>query len=128
MRIGEIATNSGVNVQTLRYYERRGLIGKPRRTESGYRDYPAKTVSTVRSIKRAQSLGFTLEEIRELMGIRAARRNEDVLILVQDKRAEIDAKLRDLRRMRRALDAVVEQCACGGDVSRCDVLAELARE
>jgi DNA-binding transcriptional MerR regulator len=77
MRSGEVAERAGVNVQTLRYYERRGLIGQPPRSLSGYRAYPAATVETVRFVKRAQELGFTREEIGDLLELaaRVARRN-----------------------------------------------------
>lgn len=70
MRIGDVATRAGVNTQTLRYYERRGILGGPKRSASGYREYPTDTVRLVRFIKRAQELGFTLTEIEELITLR----------------------------------------------------------
>ena len=69
LRIGEVAHAAGVNVQTLRYYERQGLLPIPHRTPSGYRMYGAQTVDTLRAIKRSQALGFTLRDIRQLMAI-----------------------------------------------------------
>jgi DNA-binding transcriptional MerR regulator len=71
MRIGELAIHAGVNAQTLRYYERRGLVGANRRTGSGYREYGPNAVRQVRFIRRAQDLGFTLDEIGDLLGLRA---------------------------------------------------------
>jgi MerR family copper efflux transcriptional regulator len=129
LRIGQVARAAAVNVQTLRYYERQGLLPAPRRTPAGYRVYAAGTVDTLRAIKRAQALGFTLRDIRELMTIRSRRRSASAVgDMVAGKIGEIDDKIRDLRRMRRALRDVVERCECGGDLSRCDVLAGLGTE
>ena len=71
MRTSELADRVGVNVQTLRYYERRGLLSPPRRSQSGYRDYPDSTVGTLRFVRRAQQLGFTLDEVAELVDLAA---------------------------------------------------------
>ena len=126
LRIGEVAHAAGVNVQTLRYYERQGLLPIPHRTPSGYRMYGAQTVDTLRAIKRAQALGFTLRDIRQLMAIRSRRRSVSaVREMVAGKVREIDAKIRDLRTMRRSLRDVAERCKCGGDLSRCNVLEGL---
>ena len=126
LRVGQVAHAAGVNVQTLHYYERRGLLRAPRRTPSGYRVYHEDTVETVRGIKRAQALGFTLGEIRQLMTIHSGRRSPGTVIeMVTGKLREIDGKIRDLRLMRRSLQEGVERCKCGGDLSHCDVLAGL---
>jgi DNA-binding transcriptional MerR regulator len=112
MRIGEVAAQANVSIQTLRYYERRGLISKPGRRRSGYREYPPGVVRLVRLIKWAQHLGFTLDEIREMTcllqdsvsgsGIRdrAAAKIEDV-----------DNKIRDLQTIRAALQQIID-CYC----------------
>lgn len=129
LRIGQVARAAAVNVQTLRYYERQGLLPAPRRTPAGYRVYAADTVDTLRAIKRAQALGFTLRDIRELITIRSRRRSASAVgDMVAGKIGEIDEKIRDLRRMRRSLREVVERCECGGDLSRCDVLAGLGED
>ena len=70
LRTGQVAKQTGVNVETLRYYERQGLIDAPPRTASGYREYPAETVSRIRFIRRAKALGFTLQEIGDLLSLR----------------------------------------------------------
>ena len=95
MRIGEVASHTGVSVQTVRLYERRGLLKKPVRLPSGYRDYPIDALSFIRFIKRAQGHGFTLDEIRSLIHLReqsppAAKqmRNGIYLVLVHDGRAD----------------------------------------
>lgn len=125
LRIGEVARAAGVNVQTVRYYERRGLLPVPRRAPSGYRLYEEETVRRLRAIKRAQALGFTLRDIKELISIHSRRSAGEVREMVVGKLHEIDAGIRDLRAMRRALLDVAERCACGGDLSRCDVLEGL---
>src|SRR6059036_1826289 len=73
LKIGEVAAQAGVSIQTLRYYERRGILEAPARRPSGYRDYPSDTVRVVRFIKRAQELGFTLTEVEELLRLRQDR-------------------------------------------------------
>jgi len=114
MRIGELAARAGVNVETLRYYERRGLLAEPVRGPSGHRVYDEDTVRFVRAIKEAQSLGFTLAEIEEYL--RAARRpdrdaSEALRVRLAAKIDEVDAKLAGLRRVREDLARVVG-CAC----------------
>ena len=126
-RVGAAAEAAGVGVQTLHYYERRGLVAPQARTGGGYREYGEAEVRRVRAIKRAQALGFTLTEIRELIAIADARRpSRRVGALAQGKLAEIDARMKDLRRMRTALRGAVEACDCGGDLARCGVLDGLA--
>lgn len=129
--VGTCAREAGVHVQTLHYYERRGLLMPRRRPGSGYRDYGPTDVRRVKAIKRAQSLGFTLNEIRELISLadrpaRASRPPRRIAELAQAKLEEIDEKLRALKRMRLALRETLEACACGGDLSECQVLDGLA--
>ena len=113
MRVGEVAERAGVNVETLRYYERRGLLPEPERLPSGHRRYDEETVRFLRAIKEAQSVGFTLGEIGEYLG--AARRSgspsEALRIRMAAKIDEIDARIAGLRRMREELARVVG-CAC----------------
>ena len=124
--IGVAAAAAGVHVQTLHYYERRGLIRCPPRTPSGYRRYPPATVRTVRAIKRAQALGFTLDEIRELIRLRTRRGSARVVgALAQQRLAAIEEKIAVLTGLRDRLRQVLTACACAGDVRRCDVLAGL---
>ncbi len=125
LKIGVVAKQSGVNLQTVHYYERRSLLQSPERTASGYRIYDPATVAVLRAIKRAQELGFTLKEIRELIELQARRSPEDVLELLADKMRDLDERIRDLRLMRRSLQKGSERCKCGGDLSRCNVLAGL---
>lgn len=129
MRIGDVAARAGVNTQTLRYYERRGILGEPRRSPSGYREYPSDTVRLIRFIKRAQELGFTLTEIEELIALRqtSPERRTKVRELAAAKMRDIDEKLARLQAMRSALYRLVEDCACGGadPVTTCPILEAL---
>jgi DNA-binding transcriptional MerR regulator len=121
LRTGELAERAGVNIQTLRYYERRGLLAAPARRPSGQREYPQDAVRLLRTIKAAQRLGFTLAEIEELLDLSEHRRGTGELHRrAHAKVAEIDAKIDQLTRMRQALLEVVTaecdsltDCSCG---------------
>jgi DNA-binding transcriptional MerR regulator len=114
MRIGEAAAQAGVSVQTLRYYERRGLISKPARRPSGYREYPQDVVRLIRLIKWAQNIGFTLDEIKEMIGlIENQVRGGAVRSRAAAKIKDVDEKIRQLQTMRNALKARVD-CSCDG--------------
>lgn len=130
LRIGEVARRAGVNLQTVHFYERRGLLPTPPRTASNYRAYPADAVLRVRFVKRAQELGFTLKEIQELLSLRAAPRARcgDVRLRAEAKLQAIDAKMRTLRAMRRALTKLVAECSGSGPVTDCPILEALDSE
>ena len=112
MRISEAAGQAGVNVQTLRYYERRGLLPKPPRRSSGYREFPDDAVRIVRFIKRAQELGFSLDEVEELLRLRRSQRRDRGRIrrVAEQRVAQIDQKIIELQRMRSALTRLVHAC------------------
>ncbi len=126
LRSGELAERTGVEAATLRYYERRGLLAAPARTPAGYRRYPQGAVERVRFVRRARSLGFSLEAIRDLISLRAddhgARRVRD---LAEAKLAEIRAQIRDLRAMERDLKTLTEQCDGRGSGRECVILGAL---
>jgi Cu(I)-responsive transcriptional regulator len=126
MWIGETAREAGVNAQTLRYYERRGLLPRPGRRDSGYREYSADAVRLVRFIKRAQDLGFSLSEIEELVRLRGVRRSErqQVRAIAQRKVDEINRKIEHLESMRSALEQLVRACKKGGDAD-CQIIEAL---
>lgn len=127
LKVGEVAKQAGVNLQTVHYYERRGLLPKPPRTGSNYRAYPASAVRRVRFIKRAQVLGFTLHEIGELLSLQAGPRSRcaDVRERAQAKMRDIDARVRSLQAMRRALTKLIAECVEEEPVSRCPILEAL---
>lgn len=127
LTIGDVAARAGVNTETLRYYERRGVVGAPPRTQANYRLYPANTVQLVRFVKRAQALGFALEEIKELLLFRAggAGTCADVRGQAVAKIADIDGKIRSLSAMRDALSELVAQCSRNGPLRGCPILESL---
>ncbi len=130
LKVGEVAKQAGVNLQTIHYYERRGLLPRPPRTGSNYRAYPAEAVLRVRFVKRAQELGFTLKEIKELLSLRAAPRTRcaDVRERAEAKVQDIDGKVRTLQAMRKALTKLIGECSGSGPVSRCPILEALDSE
>ena len=127
LRSGELANRGGVNLETVRYYERRGLLPKPPRTLAGYRAFDAGAVRRLRFIKQAQALGFSLKEIKALLALRLDPRAScaDVRRRAEAKIADIDAKLRALRAMKRALVHLTAACAGRGPVSACPILESL---
>jgi Hg(II)-responsive transcriptional regulator len=127
LSIGELARAAGVNVQTVRYYERRGLLEEPPRRASGYREYPESDVARLGFIRRAQALGFTLTEIGDLLSLRVDPRttSSDVHRRVEEKLADVEAKLADLRRIRGALRELAASCKAHGPVGDCPFLEAL---
>src|SRR3954471_6914043 len=126
MRIGTAAEQAGVNVQTLRYYERRGLLPRSPRRGSGYREFPDEAVRIVRFIKRAQDLGFTLDEIEELLRLRVDKRRDRARIRgVAERRVrQIDQKIAELQAMKRALSHLVDCCEQGATLE-CPIIEAL---
>ena len=126
MWITETAREAGVNAQTLRYYERRGLLPRPPRRGSGYREYSDDAVRIVRFIKRAQELGFSLDEVDALIRLRGVRRGERhrVRAIAERKIEEIDRKIAHLQSMRGALDRLVTSCHRGGP-AECPIIDAL---
>ncbi|MDF2709521.1 MerR family transcriptional regulator [Nonomuraea muscovyensis] len=108
LRSGQVAEQAGVNLQTLRYYERRGLIAEPARSPGGHRTYPPQTVTLLMVIKAAQRLGFTLAEVAELIDTgRRGHPTPDLRARAQAKIAEVDERIADLTTIRTALTQVV---------------------
>jgi MerR family mercuric resistance operon transcriptional regulator len=124
MKIGELAHHAGVNVQTVRYYERRNLLPEPDRTRSGYREYDQHDLLRLRFILRAKELGFTLSEIEELLALRVdpTRTADDVRARALEKIAATDRKIRDLKRIRAALHHLVDSCEAHGPVAQCALI------
>lgn len=127
LKVGDVARQAGVNLQTVHYYERRGLLPKPPRTASNYRAYPQDAVLRVRFIKRAQDLGFTLQEIKELLSLRTTpgTRCTDVRHRAEAKVQDIDAKIQTLTAMRKALTNLIAGCPDAAPLSQCPILAAL---
>lgn len=128
MKIGQVASASDVGVETVRYYERQGLIAAPPRSPSGYRSYPLETVARICFIRRAKELGFSLAEIRELLHLRV---DPDCTCATIRRRAEakiadVEGRLRELETMRNALVQITRQCEGNGPVSECPILDAIA--
>jgi DNA-binding transcriptional MerR regulator len=111
LRIGEVAARTGLSVEALRFYERQGLLGRPGRTGSGYRAYDAAVLDRLAFIKRAQAVGFSLAEIKEILAMRAEGRSpcHHVRALARHKLTELDERLRALRRYRRELAELLRE-------------------
>jgi len=127
MRSGEVAAQAGVNPQTLRYYERRGLVEEPPRSPSGYRSYPDEAVDVVRFVKRAQGLGFTLDGVAELLHLASGGPEgcDAALTLAETRKAELDRRIDDLTRMRDSLAELVDTCDRPRTDRRCPLLHSL---
>lgn len=130
LMIGRVAEVAGVNVQTLRYYERVGLIRPAKRSRAGYRLYTDETVRTISFVKRAQELGFALKEIKELLKLRTAggQRREAARAAAEAKIADIDARINDLAAIRAALSSLLKACSCEGTKPSCPILEALERK
>ncbi|MDA0999033.1 MAG: MerR family transcriptional regulator [bacterium] len=128
LTIGKLAKEADVSVETVRYYERRGLIARPHERSGAYRVYPPDAVTRIRGIKRAQSLGFTLEEIKELLGLQIDKkaRCQDVLEQAERKISEIDGKLRTLRAVKRELEKLASACHAELPVYECPIMHALS--
>lgn len=127
MKTGQVAAAAGVNIQTLRYYERRGILEEPERHASGYRDYPESAVQLVRFVKRSQELGFTLDEIEELLLLRddATRSCTEVRDAAAVKIEDIEQKMKTLRAMKKALTTLVDTCQGKGSTRECPILESI---
>ena len=128
MHIGEAAAASGVTAKMIRHYESIGLIGAARRTESGYRSYEDEDVNVLRFVKRARTLGFSIDDIRALLALWYDRRRSsaEVKRLALSRIAELDAKITELQAMRDTLDHLARHCR-GDDRPTCPILEDLAR-
>lgn len=124
MRTSELASRVGVNTETLRYYERRGLLAEPPRTSGGYRDYPPTAIGLLRFIKRAQELGFVLDEVDELLELDAGGPDgcEAARALAERRIDDLAGRIRDLQRMRDSLADLVATCDQPRADRRCALL------
>ena len=126
LTIGRLADEAGVNVETIRYYQRRGLMAEPDKPTGGHRRYDPDAIKRVRFIKRAQVLGFTLDEVGSLLELDEAHACADTRDLAANKLQVIEGKLADLKAMRKALSALLLQCDAGGKDDRCPIIDALA--
>lgn len=127
LQIGEVAKLAAVNIQTVRYYEKRGILRPAKRSQAGFRLYSEETVQTLNFIKHSKDLGFTLEEIRELLALRAttASRCQKVRKKAKSKLADIQDKLRVLKQMEKNLKNLIVKCEKQQTDSACPIIEGL---
>jgi MerR family copper efflux transcriptional regulator len=130
LTIGTVARRVGVNIDTIRYYEREGLLPEPQRRASGYRSYGEGTVAQLRFIRRAKALGFTLEEIRELLALSHDRQRgvKAVKQRAKARLAAIEQRIAELQRVRDGLAELVASCPGHGTPEQCPILRALTDE
>ncbi|VAX15909.1 Transcriptional regulator, MerR family [hydrothermal vent metagenome] len=127
LTIGQVAKLSDVGVETVRFYERRGLIDEPPRKDSGYRQYPEGAVKRINFIKKAKELGFTLKEISELLNLRLHSGGgcADVRAKALEKISDVKGKIGELNKIQKALTKLAASCKGDGPVSDCPILEAL---
>jgi len=128
LSIGSLASAADVNVETIRYYQRRGLLEEPSKPLGGHRRYAASAAKRVRFIKRAQQLGFTLEEIKELLLLEDGQSCRETRLLAEHKLALIEARIAGLSRMRRLLRGLIAECVDGKRPRACPIIATLSAD
>jgi MerR family mercuric resistance operon transcriptional regulator len=126
MKIGQVADRAGVHVETIRYYQHLGLMPRPARAPGSVRRYGVAAVERLTFIKRAQSLGFSLEEVRTLLDLAARRQCAETRMLAQQKLGVIERKIADLRQIERVLGALVS--ACGDSNGNCPIIDSLVAD
>jgi MerR family mercuric resistance operon transcriptional regulator/MerR family gold-responsive transcriptional activator of gol and ges genes len=130
LTIGQLAKEVGVNIETVRYYERLNMLQPLARKPSGYRMYGNEETRRLRFIKNAQALGFTLREIAELLNLRVSSKSQcgDVRQKAQAKLAQVEAKVNSLEALARALKDLIRDCRAGQHTNRCPILKSLEEE
>ena len=130
MNIGQLSRRTGVPIDTVRYYEKQRLLPPPTRSASGYRHYEGDDVLRLNFIRRAKVLGFTLDEIRDLLALSSARDGDMAAIraAAADKLADVERRLAELTRMRDGLRTLVEACPGHGTLDQCPILGALGGE
>jgi len=125
LTIGKLAKQANVTIETIRYYQRKGLLIEPEKPITGYRQYPVEIISRLRFIKRAQQSGFTLKEILELLSL-DNEHCEDVQKIAEQKRQQIDQQLKDLTAIRNVLDNLVKGCRQEQVTQHCSLIDALS--
>ena len=127
LTIGQVAKQTGLTVETVRFYEKKGLILTPERSESGYRQYSSDTLKRLRFILRAKEVGFTLNDIAELLDLRRKPGTTctDIKLRALAKMEDIDQKMKDLKNIHDSLSQLVLRCSGRGKLSDCPILESL---
>ena len=130
MKISQLANAAGVKVDTVRFYEKQGIIPPAQRLESGYRVYAQSDLERLRFIRRAKTLGFTLDDITELLSL-SGRRDGDMGALkeaTQRRLEDVEGKIKELKRVQKALHGLIDNCPGHGDIGTCPILKALSGE
>jgi MerR family copper efflux transcriptional regulator len=127
LTIGQLAKRANVNIDTVRYYERNGLLPEPARRSSGYRQYEAGDFARLQFIRRAKDLGFSLKDISELTSLTADRDSDmqGVKAKAIDRMAQVEQKIRELQRVKRGLKKLIDACPGHGELKTCPIVAAL---
>lgn len=126
MTIGRLAKATEVNIDTIRFYERQGLLPAPHRRPSGYREYGGESVQRLNFIRRAKHLGFSLTEIAELLSLSGGCDMGAVRDAASAKLSDVESRIRELKRIQKALRSVIDACPGHGDPSQCPIVQSLA--
>lgn len=129
LTIGQLAKKTGVGIDTIRYYERQGLIPEPLRRESGYRQYSCEMIKRIQFIRHAKDLGFSLKEINELLSLRLDPKTKCSVVKnrAEAKISDIEERILNLQRMKKALVKLMKACSGRGPVSKCPILEALEK-
>ncbi|MEE9355763.1 MAG: MerR family transcriptional regulator [Methylococcaceae bacterium] len=127
LTIGKLAKQSGVTIETIRYYQRKELLMEPAKPATGYRQYPSDAIARIQFIKRAQQSGFTLQEISELLLLDSGH-CEDIRKIAEQKRQQIDNQLKDLTALRNVLDKLVKGCQDDSSSEHCSLIDALSKD
>jgi len=125
LTIGFLAKAAEVNIETVRYYQRFGIIDEPPKPFDGYRIYPTETIDRIRFIKRAQQLGFSLKEIAELLELGDGN-CEDIRLRAEEKRIHVEEQIKDLKKLKKTLDTLITSCQSDSDTEHCPIVETLA--
>ena len=127
LTIGQVAQKTGLGIETIRFYERKGLIDEPSRKESGYRQYDMGIIDRLLFIQQAKSLGFTLAEINELLSLKLKPETSSKAVrkIAEDRLADIEDRIKKLKRMQNTLKKLVRECSGQGPVHECPILEAL---
>jgi len=126
LTIGFLARAAEVNIETVRYYQRFGIIDEPVKPFDGYRIYPEETVDRLRFIKRAKQLGFSLKEIAELLELGNGH-CEDIRLRAEEKRTQVEEQINDLKKLKTTLDTLINSCQSGNDTAHCPIVETLVQ-
>ncbi len=131
MKIGKLAEEAGVSIDTIRYYEKRGILPPPVRSASGYRLYTEETVDMLRFVRKAKGLGFRLDEIRQLARLRYSPCDDrcvSVRKIAEEKMKEVSERINDLLELQKMLDSFIDSCRRNRTLSKCPFLEELGKD